>query len=138
MEDLLKLATDLMKDDNYKKEVSYEELPDGDYTVNIDKIELRSNDKGTQWIGFTNTVLDGDYSERKMFINMFLTEKTVKRTITAIMNIITSFGYELDPTMFADFDTLVECLQTLVNQTAYVEKKTNGEFVNYKVRGGAE
>ena len=137
MEDLLNLASELMKDDNYKKS-SFEELPDGEYLVNIDKIELRENDKGTQWIGFTNTVVDGDYSERKMFINMFLTEKTIKRTISAIMNIITSFGYELDTSMFADFDTLVECLQSLINKQATVVKKTNGEFVNYTLRGVEE
>lgn len=137
MEDLLNLASELMKDDNYKKS-SFEELPDGEYLVNIDKIELRENDKGTQWISFTNTVIDGDFSERKMFINMFLTEKTIKRTISAIMNIITSFGYELDTSMFADFNTLVECLQTLINKQANVTKKTNGEFVNYTLRGVEE
>lgn len=137
MEDLLNLASELMKDDNYKKS-NFEELPDGEYLVNIDKIELRENDKGTQWIGFTNTVIDGDFSERKMFINMFLTEKTIKRTISAIMNIITSFGYELDTSMFADFDTLVECLQSLINKQANVTKRTNGEFVNYTLRGVEE
>ncbi len=138
MEDLLKIANELMENDNYKKEVSYEELPDGDYVVNIDKIEYKVNDKGTPWINFATTVTEGEYTERKLFFSYFLTEKTVKRSISALMNVITSFGYALDAEMFSDFETLTNCLQSLINKTGYVNKTTNGNYTNYKLTGGAE
>lgn len=138
MEDLLSLATELMKDDNYKKGNSFEEVPDGDYICNIDKIELRESQNGNQYFSFTNTILEGDLTERKIFVNMFLSEKTIKRTFTNLMNLITSCGYDLDPTMFSDFDTLLECLQSLVDTRIEVHKKTNGEYVNYSMNGGAE
>jgi len=139
MEELLNLATELMKDDNYKKNTYEDNKPDGDYLVNIDKIELKTSaEKGTQWFSFTTTIIDGDFIEQKIFINLYLTEKTLKRTITSIMNLISSCGYELNQEMFTDFETLEECLQTLINSTITVNKKTNGEFVNYKMTGGAE
>lgn len=137
MEDLLSLATELMENDNYKKN-DFAEVPDGEYFCNIDKVELRESQSGNQYFSFTNTILDGEYAERKIFVNLFLTDKTIKRTFSSIMNLISSCGYDIDASMFADFDTLNDCLQTLVNNTITINKKTNGEFVNYRMTGGAE
>lgn len=135
MEDLLKIANELMENDNYKKQGAFEEVPDGNYLANLDKVELRESQSGNQYFSFTNTVLDGEFTERKIFINMFLTEKTIKRTFSSIMNLITSCGYEIDPSMFADYETLLGCLQNLVNSQLSITKKTNGEFVNYHMEG---
>lgn len=137
MEDLLKIANELMENDNYKKQGNFEELPDGTYVCNLDKVELRESQSGNQYFSFTNTVVDGEYTERKIFVNMFLTEKTIKRTFSSIMNLITSCGYDLDPSMFGDYETLESCLQNLVNAQVTINKKTNGEFVNYHMEGVA-
>lgn len=138
MDELLKLANSLMENDNYKNEDFGEFiLPDGEYLVNIDKIELKTSElKGTQWINFTTTIVDGEHTNKKIFISMFLTEKTIKRTLTSIMNLINSFGYTLDSSMFTDYETLVEALQEFVNETASVTKHTSGNFTHYKIVGG--
>lgn len=135
MEDLLKIANELMENDNYKKGNTFEELPDGTYLCSLEKVELRESQSGNQYFSFTNVIIDGDYTERKLFVNMFLTEKTIKRTFSSIMNLITSCGFELDPSMFTDYETLEGCLQNLVNSQITITKKTNGEFVNYHMEG---
>lgn len=136
MEDLLKLANELMANESYKSVGGFEDYPDGNYHVNIDKVELKmAQQTGNRFISFGTTILDGDYAEKKMFFSYFLTDKTAKRTLSTIMNILTSFGYELNAAMFQDYDTLISCLQALVGSTGVVEKKTNGQYANYTLRG---
>lgn len=139
MDDLLKMASELMENDNYKNSSGdYPTIPDGDYASNIDKIEFRTSSKGTEYINITVTIVDGDFTGQKMFIPFYLSEKALKPSLSRLMTLITSCGYTLDASMFTDFDTLVECLQSLINTVVTVKKKTNGEYINYSMVGGAE
>ena len=137
MEDLLSLANELMKDDNYKKG-TYTEIPDGEYKAIIEAITLKESQSGNQYVGFTLVITDGEFAERKMFVNRFLTEGALRITVSQIMNLIKTCGYELEGDMFTDFETMVNCLQSLIGQEITVTKKTKGDFSNYTMVGGAE
>jgi hypothetical protein len=137
MEDLLSLANELMKDDNYKK-TNYTEIPDGTYKAIIESIALKESQTGNTYVNFTLVITDGEFSERKLFVNRFLTEGAIKITVSQIMNLIKTCGYELEGDMFTDYETMVNCLQSLIGQEITVTKKTKGDFANYTMVGGAE
>lgn len=139
MKDLLNLASELMANDAYKNNDYVERKPDGKYLVNIDSIELRTSQKGNQWFKFKTTILDGEYAEQHFTVDWFLTEKTMERTIKDIMKLITSCGFELNTEMFTSYETLEECLQSLVNQEIELTKKTSkNNFINYSLEGGVD
>lgn len=138
MDDLLTLASELVANDSYKTEgYSTESKPDGDYTVVIDNIKLKTSEKGTEWFAFTLNVLDGEYANEKFYVNLFLTEKTVKGTLSKIMNLINSLGYTVQLDMFADKDSILNILKETVGETTILTKKTsNNGFINYSFKGG--
>lgn len=139
MKDLLNLASELMANDAYKSNDYVERKPDGVYLVNLDSIELRTSQKGNQWFKFKTTILDGEYAEQHFTVDWFLTEKTMERTIKDIMKLITSCGFELNTEMFTSYETLEECLQSLVNQQVELTKKTSkNNFINYSLEGGVD
>ena len=135
MDDLLTLASELAENNNYKTaDNNYEEKkPDGLYSVLIESIKLRTSEStGTQWFSIVAKVLEGDYVEEKFYVSYFLTEKTVKRTLSKLMKLINSCGYDIDVAMFNDVDTIEEGLQELVGSNLFLDKKTSKKgFVDY-------
>ena len=135
MDDLLMLASELAENNNYKTaDNNYEEKkPDGVYSVLIESIKLRTSEStGTQWYSIVAKVLEGDYVEEKFYVSYFLTEKTVKRTLSKLMKLINSRGYDIDVAMFNDVESIEEGLQELVGSTLYLDKKTSKKgFVDY-------
>ena len=135
MDDLLMLASELAENNNYKTaDNNYEEKkPDGVYSVLIERIKLRTSEStGTQWYSIVAKVLEGDYVEEKFYVSYFLTEKTVKRTLSKLMKLINSCGYDIDVAMFNDVESIEEGLQELVGSTLYLDKKTSKKgFVDY-------
>lgn len=141
MDNLLMLAGELVENNNYQKDNFQEETkPDGDYEVIIESIKLKESDStGTEWFALVLKVIGGDYIEEKFYVNLFLTEKTVKATLSKIMRLVSSMGYEIDLNMFNDKETIVEGLQPLIGETTVLSKQTskNG-FINYSFKGGNE
>ena len=135
MDDLLMLASELAENNNYKTaDNNYEEKkPDGVYSVLIESIKLRTSEStGTQWYSIVAKVLDGDYVEEKFYVSYFLTEKTVKRTLSKLMKLINSCGYDVDVAMFSDVESIEEGLQEVVGSNLFLEKKTSKKgFVDY-------
>ena len=135
MDDLLMLASELAENNNYKTaDNNYEEKkPDGVYSVLIESIKLRTSEStGTQWYSIVAKVLEGDYVEEKFYVSYFLTEKTVKRTLSKLMKLINSCGYDINVAMFNDVESIEEGLQELVGSTLYLDKKTSKKgFVDY-------
>ena len=129
------LASELAENNNYKTaDNNYEEKkPDGLYSVLIESIKLRTSEStGTQWYSIVAKVLEGDYVEEKFYVSYFLTEKTVKRTLSKLMKLINSCGYDIDVAMFNDVESIEEGLQELVGSTLYLDKKTSKKgFVDY-------
>lgn len=138
MDDLLILASELVKDGNYKKNNYEEHKPDGDYNVIIESIALKESEQtGTQWFKIVSKVLDGEYAEEKFYTSYFLTEKAMKISLANLMKFVNACGYEVDVNMFTDLDTLNEALQPLVGSVCILNKATskNG-FVSYTFSNG--
>ena len=60
-------------------------LKDGTYDGVIEKLEFKTNAKGTQWFSFTVNLIA---ENKKYFANLFMTEKTVKWNLTKFRDII--------------------------------------------------
>lgn len=135
MDDLLALASELAENNNYKTaDNNYEEKkPDGLYSILIESIKLKTSENtGNQWFNIIVKVLEGDYVEEKFYVNYFLTEKMVKRTLSKLMKLINSCGYDIDVAMFSDVDSIEQGLQELVGNSLYLEKKTSKKgFIDY-------
>lgn len=135
MNDLLTLASELAENNNYKTaDNNYEEKkPDGTYDVLIESIKLRESEStGTQWFNIVAKVLSGDYVEEKFYVSYFLTEKTIKRTLSKLMNLINSCGYDIDVSMFNSYESIEQGLQELLGSNIFLIKKTSGKgFVDY-------
>lgn len=135
MDDLLALASELAENNNYKTaDNNYEEKkPDGLYSILIESIKLKTSENtGNQWFNIIVKVLEGDYVEEKFYVNYFLTEKMVKRTLSKLMKLINSCGYDIDVAMFSDVESIEQGLQELVGNSLYLEKKTSKKgFIDY-------
>ena len=138
MDDLLILASELVKDGNYKKNNYEEHKPDGDYNVIIESIALKESEQtGTQWFNIVSKVLDGEYAEEKFYTSYFLTEKAMKISLANLMKFVNACGYEVDVNMFTDLDTLNEALQQLVGSVCILNKATSKKgFVSYTFSNG--
>ena len=138
MDDLLILASELVKDGNYKKNNYEEHKPDGDYNVIIESIALKESEQtGTQWFNIVSKVLDGEYVEEKFYTTYFLTEKAMKISLANLMKFVNACGYEVDVNMFTDLDTLNEALQPLVGSVCILNKTTSKKgFVSYTFSNG--
>lgn len=103
----------------------FDKLPDGSYNCTIESVKPKKNDKGTEWINFMCCINDGDYAGRYIFVNYFMTEKTVERSIKAINKLVYEFGYQLPIEAFETLETLAENLSELVGNQVDVEQKTS-------------
>ena len=78
--------------------------------------------------------MEGDYTNRLIFVNKFFTEKTVERTIKEITKLAFEFGYQLPLEAFTNYETLAETLNGLAGNQAIVKQSTGkNDFVNYKI-----
>lgn len=133
MDDLLNLAGQLIENNNYKNNTYEENKPDGEYSVVIQDIKLKeSQTTGTEWYNITAKVLEGDYVDECFFINLFLTEKTIRGTLSKLMSLVDACGFNLEVSMFNDKDSILEGLQNIIGSTVKLVKKTSTKgFINY-------
>ena len=135
MDDLLSIASKTMEGFNPATDSvdNFENLPDGEYSCLLEDVTARKSEKGTNWISFKFSVMDGDYTNRLIFVNYFFTEKTVERSIKGITKLAFEFGYELPIEAFTNYDTLAETLNAMAGNQATVKQTTKNDFANYKV-----
>lgn len=138
MDDLLLIAGELAQNDNFKKDTYEDTRPDGDYEVILEDVSLKySEAKGTEWFSLKTKILEGDYADETLFINLFMKEKTVRRTLSKIMSLLSSLGYIIDLAMFNNKETILDGLQSLVGTTFIINKTTSNKgYVDYKFKGG--
>lgn len=137
MDDLLNIASKTMEGFNPATDSvdNYENLPDGDYNCLLEEVTARvSEEKGTNWLSLKFSVMNGDYTNRLIFVNFFFTEKTMERSIKSVIKLAYDFGYELPSEAFTSYKTLADTLNGLAGNQAIVKQTTskNG-FANYKV-----
>lgn len=136
MDDLLSIATKTMEGFNPATDSvdNFENLPDGEYNCLLEDVTARKSEKGTNWISFKFSVMDGEHANRLIFVNYFFTEKTTERSIKAITKLAYEFGYELALDAFASYESLAETLNGIAGNQATVKQTTSkNDFVNYKV-----
>lgn len=136
MDDLLNIATKTMEGFNPATDTvdNFEKLPDGDYNCLLEDVTARVSEKGTNWISFKFSVMDGDYENRLIFVNFFFTEKTIERSIKGISKLAYDFGYELPIDAFSSLDNLAETLNQMAGNQATVHQTTSkNDYTNYKV-----
>lgn len=135
MDDLLSIATKTMEgfDPATDSVDNFENLPDGEYNCLLEDVTARKSEKGTNWISFKFSVMDGAYIGRLMFVNYYFTEKTMERSVKAITKLAYEFGFELPLEAFTNYETLAETLNGLAGYQATVKQTTKNDFSNYKV-----
>ena len=137
MDDLLNIASKTMEnfDPAVDKVDDFEKLPDGEYNCLLEDVTARnSEEKGTNWISFKFSLMDGDYKDRLIFVNFYFTEKTAERSVKGISKLAYEFGYELPVEAFVNFETLAKTLNDLAGNQAIVKQTTSkNDFANYKV-----
>lgn len=136
MDDLLSIATKTMEgfDPATDSVDNFENLPDGEYSCLLEDVTARKSEKGTNWISFKFSIMEGDYTNRLIFVNKFFTEKTIERSIKEITKLAYEFGYQLPLEAFTNLDTLAETLNGLAGNQAIVKQTTSkNDFVNYKI-----
>lgn len=135
MDDLLNIATKTMEGFNpaTDKVDDFEKIADGEYTCLLEDVTARKNDKGTNWISFKFSIMEGEYENRLIFVNYFFTEKTMERSVKGITKLAYEFGYELPLEAFTSYESLAETLNTMAGNRAMVKQTTKNDFSNYKV-----
>lgn len=137
MDNLLEIATKTMEnfDPAVDKVDDFEKLPDGEYNCLLEDVTARkSEEKGTNWISFKFSVMDGDYANRLIFVNFYFTEKTIERSIKGITKLAYDFGYSLPADAFTSYESLAETLSGIAGNQATVKQTTSkNDFANYKV-----
>ncbi len=135
MNNLLDIASEVMEGFNPATDSAddFEKLPDGVYLCVLEDVTHKSNEKGTEWISFKYTVMDGDYENKCIYANYFFTEKTVKRSIKLLGKVAYAFGYELPLQAFENLDTLAESLNNMAGNQANVEQVTKNDYSNYTI-----
>lgn len=136
MDDLLSIATKTMGNFNPAVDTvdDFEKLPDGEYQCLLEDVTARTSEKGTNWISFKFSIMEGDFTNRLIFVNYFFTEKTIERSIKGITKLAYDFGFELPIDAFTSLDTLAETLSGIAGNQATVKQTTSkNDFTNYKV-----
>ena len=121
------------------------DLPDGIYDAILEDVQFRVNDKGTEWISLTLTIINEGYENRKYFANYWLTEKQLEQNIKKLWGHAAQvFNVELTIDDIANIETaVVNKLQTALGTQVELELKTNRwkdkttgkmrEFQNFKL-----
>ena len=107
-------------------------LKDGKYDGVIEKLEFKTNAKGTQWFSFTVNLIA---ENKKYFANLFMTEKTAKWNLTKFRDIIKSLtGESLTAEDFVNEDALAQRLNNdIVGKEVTLVLETNkNSFQNFK------
>lgn len=135
MNDLLSIATKTMEGFNPATDSvdSFEKIADGEYNCLLEDVTARKSEKGTNWISFKFSIMEGDYENRLIFVNYFFTDKSMERSIKAITKLAYDFGYEIPVEAFTSYEALAETLNAMAGNQAVVKQTTKNDFSNYKV-----
>jgi hypothetical protein len=112
---------------------SVEEVPDGKYQARIDSVRLDRSQKGDPMIKWDLIVIAGPHTGRHIFKNSVITPAAMP----FVKGDLKTLGLEL-----AKFSDLPNHLESLLDVTLEVTKRTRGEFANvyfnrrFQIAGG--
>ena len=106
-------------------------MADGEYTGSIEKLEYRTSQKGNPSFSFTVNLIE---ENKKYFGNLWLTDKSVKYSLSKFKSIIENLtGEQLTYQDFTDEKALVEKLnEKIVGTEVFLKLKTSNKgFQNF-------
>lgn len=68
------LKKDIAKADQNGGQGEFKEVPEGDYEVSIDKIELKESSKGDPMVSVWFKILEGEFKNSRLFMNQVITQ----------------------------------------------------------------
>lgn len=113
---------------------SFDEVPDGKYQAQIDSVRLDRSQKGDPMIKWDLIVIAGQHTGRHIFKNSVITPAAMP----FVKGDLKTLGLEL-----AKFSDLPNHLESLLDVTLEVTKRTRGDFTNVyfnkriQIAGGA-
>ncbi len=113
--------TDFDEDYAEAEPPDFDELPDGKYQVRIEKAQLTESSKGDPMIKWDLVVLSGSCAGRHLFKNAVIT----RASLPFVKGDLKLLGLEL--TKFSD---LPNHLESVLEKTLQVTKRTSGEYAN--------
>ena len=106
-------------------------IADGEYVGIIEKLEHRTSQKGNPYFSFTLNLIE---ENKKYFGNLWLTDKSIKFSVSKFKNIIENLtGEQLTYQDFTDEKALIEKLnEKIVGTEVLLKLKTNDKgFQNF-------
>lgn len=106
-------------------------VADGEYVGIIEKLEYRTSQKGNPYFSFTVNLIE---ENKKYFGNLWLTDKSIKFSVSKFKNIIENLtGEQLTYQDFTDEKALIEKLnEKIVGTEVLLKLKTNDKgFQNF-------
>ena len=100
---------------------SFDEVPDGKYQVRIDAVRLDRSQKGDPMLKWDLVVLSGQHTGRHIFKNAVITQAS----LPFVKGDLKTLGLELPK-----FSELPNHLESLLDLTLEVTKRTKGEYTN--------
>lgn len=68
------LKKDIAEADQNGGQGEFKEVPEGDYEVSIDKIELKESSKGDPMVSVWFKIIEGDFKNSRLFMNQVITQ----------------------------------------------------------------
>lgn len=68
------LKKDIAEADQNGGQGEFKEVPEGDYEVSIDEIELKESSKGDPMVSVWFKILEGDFKNSRLFMNQVITQ----------------------------------------------------------------
>ena len=90
----------------------YEDVPDGDYEVSVEKLELKESRKGDPMLSVWFNILDGKFTNSKIFMNQVLTKGFQIHNANELLR---SLGTDLD-IKFDSFSQYAELIDDVFEQ----------------------
>ena len=130
MFDFLELTQGLIEKNDFE-EAEFTPLPAGDYRVKVANVEKKTSQSGNDYVAMVMEVIDGEFTGRNIYNNLYLTVKTAENSVKRIYKMAEFAGIALTPC--TDIDSVVtfckqmldKCFEVTYDEEAFNKVKVN-------------
>ena len=130
MFDFLELTQGLIEKNDFE-EAEFTPLPAGDYRVKVANVEKKTSQSGNDYVAMVMEVIDGEFTGRNIYNNLYLTVKTAENSVKRIYKMAEFAGITLTPC--TDVDSVVtfckqmldKCFEVTYDEEAFNKVKVN-------------
>ena len=108
------LKKDIAEADQNGGQGEFKEVPEGDYEVSIDKIELKESSKGDPMVSIWFKILEGDFRNSRLFMNQVITQGFQISQMNRFIKSMEVFDY--DEVEFQNYSQYNDLLMDLFEQ----------------------